>query len=444
MKKAVIAVILVLFSLTIASGVFAEDWSFNSEDYYNYNTSSYVVDGIDLSNTGPNGNIGVNGALLSSTGWSSVNSYSNAQYTTGNISMLVSAADLYLKSNVSYTGIAMSSVYCTASDCGFGWYIMYNSGTSQTHKFDNSGGKLRACGYESDNSSWSCQFCADPLPTNTWFNTSFEYNGSDKVVLSYNGAPCLTFNNKHHEIDRLNFYNGDTSSYYLDNVWMSNNAPRPQIPGTTPPAFLNMNCTSCDVPYGDSNPPYETGDTTPTFSFETDKNTWCRIGDDDLGYDDLGAERDCNSGEGGMGPHICTLDVEDELKLTTTDYAYISCRDVDNNSNTTTLEMRITGIQCNASYAIEKGIAISIPSAEIYTSQKVYVRTTNDNQALATFDKVAIYGSQRWAFNYISENESSIQPFYNLTPVFYFLELFNISSLNLINTVSGFINSTKT
>ena len=213
---------------------------------------------------------------------------------------------------------------------------------------------------------------------------------------------------------------------------------------STPPTISALNCTSCNIPNGDTTSPYETEDTTPTFKFDTDENAWCRIDDDNLGYGAMGSSRNCSSGEGGESEHICTLDVSDELKLAPTDYVYINCKDSLGNNETIGYEMQITQIQYNASQAMEKGIVISIPSATIYSDQRIYIKTASNNGALATFDKVALYGVQRWAFNYIAPNESSIGTFYNLSPIFYFLELDNLSTFNIISQVSDFINGTKT
>jgi len=221
------------------------------------------------------------------------------------------------------------------------------------------------------------------------------------------------------------------------------------VTGETPPVLSDINCTSCNIPEGDTEPPYTTLDTTPTFRFLTDKDSFCRIGNQDLNYTSMTPLRNCTTGEGGTGPHICTLYDFDELPLTNTSYVYISCRNEQSNestaSNSGPLEMQITNIALNSSASIEKGILNSVAyGATIYTNQQIYVRTYDNNQALATFDKVALYGNQRWAFNYISENETSIGAFYNLTPVFYFLEMVNLTSPAIISQVSMLINETKT
>ena len=221
-------------------------------------------------------------------------------------------------------------------------------------------------------------------------------------------------------------------------------------PDTTPPSITSINCTSC---VDDSTPdqaPYETADTTPTFDITTNENAWCRIADEDWNYTTMGSSRDCTSGD-GTEQHTCTLNAFDELKFTPIDYAYIGCKNNAGKENTAStsgiLNMTITNIGTNSSIAIERGITTSsASSAAIYTNQQVYVRDLSNNQALGTFDKVAVYGGQRWAFNYIdlSVNESSVGTFYNLTPIFYFLEMVNLTSQNIINQVATLINTTKT
>ncbi|MEA2037839.1 MAG: hypothetical protein U9O94_10115 [Nanoarchaeota archaeon] len=240
---------------------------------------------------------------------------------------------------------------------------------------------------------------------------------------------------------------GVTTSYYAtdasDPIIYVNSTP-PE--STTAPTLSDINCTSCGIPGGDDNPPYETYDTTPTFTLSTDITAYCRIDNENLNYSAMGPSRNCTRLGGGFN-HACTLNVDDELKLTPTDYTYIVCGNSGGGDETSqSLEMKITQIQPNASQAMEKGIVISIPSATIYSDQQVYVRTISNQQELATFDKVALYGTQRWAFNYIDDsvNESSIGTFYNLTPVFYFLELINLSTQAIIEQVSEFINTTKT
>jgi len=80
-----------------------------------------------------------------------------------------------------------------------------------------------------------------------------------------------------------------------------------------------------------------------------------------------------------------------------------------------------------------------------YTDQQVYGRHVNGTQMLGSFDKFVLYAgtNQRWAFNYDQNSSAGFTNMFNITPVFYVLELVNISPWNITNTVESFINSTK-
>src|SRR3989338_2566198 len=100
--------------------------------------------------------------------------------------------------------------------------------------------------------------------------------------------------------------------------------------------------------------------------------------------------------------------------------------------------MHLTDFEPYTNPAIENGVNTSrASSAAIYADQQVYARTILNQQALATFDRVAVFGAQRWAFSYRLENESSIGTFFNISPSFYFLELTNLSSQQLSHQVGS-------
>ncbi len=324
--------------------------------------------------------------------------------------------------------------------------------------------------------SWSVSqqilTCTLTLPTNKWFYFCAVYDGGNAYIYingtqQCSGAHGVTADNQKFEVGRA--YTSGTSYVYwnglIDEIGVWTRALNAQnisalynygaglsypffnyTPDTTPPTISKVNCTSCNPPNGSNQSPYMTYDTTPTFTLATNEAAACRIANTNLSYIAMNSSRDCDSGQYFLSNHTCTLKVFDELELTPTDYVYITCKDGYNNSNAIRLQMQLTYIQYNASLAIEKGIVSSIPSATIYSNQQVYVRTVTNSQALATFDKVAAYGSQRWAFSYIdqSQNETSIGTFYNLTPVFYFLEMINLTVPNIIYQVGTLINSTKT
>ncbi len=214
---------------------------------------------------------------------------------------------------------------------------------------------------------------------------------------------------------------------------------------TTIPVVSNLNCTSCNPPGGDTTPPYSTSDTTPTFTFNTSVSANCRIMDQNQNYTAMGSSRQCTTTEGTLG-HICTLTPQDELKISSPT-VYIACASPTNDSlsNITSALMDITGLSNSSANAIDDGIlASSIGSgATTYKNQKVYLRNLANTQVLATVDRVAVYGSQRWVINYRDEGEASANLF-NITPVVYSLEMFNLSTSQIKSTVELFINSTKT
>lgn len=92
--------------------------------------------------------------------------------------------------------------------------------------------------------------------------------------------------------------------------------------------------------------------------------------------------------------------------------------------------------------AMETGILSSLPNASIYTTQQVYARNLSDSQVLGRFDKVALSGNQRWAFNYITGADSFVNMF-NITPALYTLEMSTTNSSQITDTVSKLINNTK-
>ena len=90
-----------------------------------------------------------------------------------------------------------------------------------------------------------------------------------------------------------------------------------------------------------------------------------------------------------------------------------------------------------------KRVAVSDlnPSLIYVASQNSLYKSENGGK---TFDKVAVLGQQRWAFNYVTDDEYAITTFYNLSPVFYWLEMANLSSAYQIRQkVRNLIDSTK-
>ncbi|MBI4452897.1 hypothetical protein HY637_05695 [Candidatus Woesearchaeota archaeon] len=94
--------------------------------------------------------------------------------------------------------------------------------------------------------------------------------------------------------------------------------------------------------------------------------------------------------------------------------------------------------------AIEAGINSSIigTGATRYTDQQIYARNLSNAQIVGRFDKVAANGNQRWAFNYLTGNDTYVNMF-NLTPTLYTLEMSNLTSSQITDMVVNLINSTK-
>lgn len=98
--------------------------------------------------------------------------------------------------------------------------------------------------------------------------------------------------------------------------------------------------------------------------------------------------------------------------------------------------------ESDARNATQTGIKNKIPSASIYTDQQIYVRYLNGTQMLGTFDKVAVYGNQRWAFNVISGSDQFTNML-NLTPSLYVWEgNSSLSTEQIQNQVETLISST--
>ncbi len=210
------------------------------------------------------------------------------------------------------------------------------------------------------------------------------------------------------------------------------------------PIISAINCTSCNIPFGDTSSPYSTEDTTPTFKLETDVDSSCRVSATNSNYTTMSSSRDCTSSTLGTS-HSCSVTSQDEF-ATTTSYAYISCVNNHNLNETSSpqLEVQIQNLEGTTISAIDKGIQTSSvwPGATVYSNQQVYLRDASNNQVLATADKVVVYGNQRWIINVAFDQQSTLGLF-NITPVVYTLDMVNTSSSGITSKVSALINSTQ-
>ncbi len=357
--------------------------------------------------------------------------------------------------NNHYTGVSLGT-----ESVGSAFHTYVKSTASAT-----SG--LYIVGYSNDHDSGS-----SPL-VNDWqfICTSFDGASGANIRTTINGTATPTYKTARSLNTGVNkFYIGATGipsspfSGYLDEIALwSRNLTEAEITelynsGTgrdcgyitggggagSIPAFSAINCTVSNPPAGDSVAPYTTSDTTPTFALNTDVNANCRIGDENQNYTTLGATRDCAGGQAST-THTCTLTTQDEL-VASTDAVYVSCASTSNDdlTNTTELIMDITSLAGTVEDAIDLGIQTSTiwPGATIYTNQKVYMRNLNNNQLVATVDKVAVYGNQRWIINNALDG-ASLLGLFNITPAVYTLDVYNVSSTEMTSKVSALINSTK-
>ena len=282
--------------------------------------------------------------------------------------------------------------------------------------------------------------------TTGWHNFTFKFNYSTTNLTGFidgqeiSGSCSRTESGWTGITNAHLFTNTDCLNCRIDkiNFWNETGSLPPLAP-----ALSAFNCTSCNIPQGDNVSPYTTADTTPTFTLGTNFSANCRIGDVNQTYTTMGSSRNC--GTTGSTTHTCSLIAQDEL-ATSTDYVYVSCANAQNDSlsNTAQLQMNITNLQTNTTNAIDRGIQESAiwPGAKVYSNQQIYLRNLDNIQVLATVDRVAVFGNQRWIFNAGIDDETALGLF-NLTPVVYVLDMVNVSLGDIQSQVSALIDATK-
>ncbi|HYD03464.1 MAG TPA: hypothetical protein VEC16_04145 [Alphaproteobacteria bacterium] len=258
----------------------------------------------------------------------------------------------------------------------------------------------------------------------------------DGVLQTLEGETIFPITGSYNQLNAFGAINDNVANLALiDDIYVSN--------------FTDFNmsmsgfiCKSCNPPLGDDEAPYETDDTTPTFNFQTSIDSECRIADINTSYASMNSSRDCQSGEGTTN-HTCTLTAQDSLVNYNTSI-FAACLSAVGEL-VVELPMLISSLETpNSSEAIQQGIENSIiwPGATIYTDQKVYLRSLNNTRVVATVDKVAVYGNQRWLFNYANGTEN-LTGIFNMTPVVYVLDMRNISLKDVRTNVAALINNTK-
>lgn len=191
-----------------------------------------------------------------------------------------------------------------------------------------------------------------------------------------------------------------------------------------------------------------TTDSTPTVTFSTTSTGNCSIGTANMNYSTMIAnDSNTKCGTVDTSSMTCTLPESKALQQGSQNI-YIACRATDGGetSASTSGALNITlvsnaTLESLARSRIETAMINALGSPIIYTGQQIYLRRLNGTQLLGTFDKVAVFGNQRWAVNYLIGSDSYVA-MGNLTPVLYTFELTN-SFATLQAQVESFINSTK-
>jgi hypothetical protein len=95
--------------------------------------------------------------------------------------------------------------------------------------------------------------------------------------------------------------------------------------------------------------------------------------------------------------------------------------------------------------AILQGANTSVLGANYayFSDHWLAIRLANGTQYAARFDLFIKSGNKRWAFNYDPNNAGALPAFANITPVLYVWQRINLTSSNITNDVSAFINNTN-
>ncbi len=192
----------------------------------------------------------------------------------------------------------------------------------------------------------------------------------------------------------------------------------------------------------------------PSFSLGTYNPAICKLWNEPKNWTALNnaSVPDCGYSDGipyaeGGRNHSCNFSSALFDGLST---LYLSCKSFgyESGNNFTSNKESVFNITVAKTFTAMNAIALAINSSvnpsdvKMYNARLVYERTKNNSQRSARFDRYVSYKNQRWAFNYISLNESPIGNFYNISDVFYFLEMRNITTANIKAKVSALINST--
>ncbi len=240
-------------------------------------------------------------------------------------------------------------------------------------------------------------------------------------------------------------------------VYNSTTGAPQEISASPPPQITYYNLTNgngCEAWNTNKNTACNTTSVTPTIQFNTDVNSWCAIARSstsslDVNYTDMGSLRNCTGAASGEGSksHFCTVISSEEIVYEFPNYIYISCKRINNQQNRTStsgaLNISIIGLESAARDSIDLGIRNSLSNNyALYADQKIYARNSANTQSAGTFDRVVKKLSKIWAFNRIGYSDSYVSMF-NVTPVFYTLEIINKTSAQITNETELLINATK-
>ncbi len=280
------------------------------------------------------------------------------------------------------------------------------------------------------------------LTPGTTYTVAFDsYSGAERYLFCQDsGNPYSNGNSLY-----VAYANRETSGSWVDESSYDTRLKFHWYDGSEPssnPVLTNINCTSS----GDSESPYTTHDTTPTFTFTTDVNANCRIGNVNFSYSNMGDARNCTEGQGAKS-HTCTLPVSDGLS-TSSAYVYIGCASStsgeEGDNASVSLLMDITNLEVNNTLAIQYGVQASSiwPSATLYDNQQVYLRNAQGTELLTTVDVVAAYGNQRWLFH-AGHDDDVFVGLFNISPAVYVFEMLNWSFAEIRSGVAEYIDETK-
>jgi len=243
-------------------------------------------------------------------------------------------------------------------------------------------------------------------------------------------------------LDEFSYYSAVLNSTHIAYLYSSGSPAEIQVYPFGISQEINLSNIVCisDEGYAE---PYYISDLTPTFVFETSVGAVCKFSDSDLGYNDM--THNCNTTDFSLY-HSCTLNVNDSLSGTGTDYVYVACNNgatVHNSSTNRDIEIfKLSANESSVQPSILAGITQSAiwPGATIYYDQQVYLRSLTGTNLLETVDAVATYGNQRWLFHYTNTTKIGL---FNLSPVVYSLDMVNITAGEIQLKVRNLIDSTK-